>query len=128
MDRLFVVIMGISGAIAVGLGAFGAHGLEGRLTEDLLATYQTAVSYQLYHTLALIAVVLAIGRWPDSKLPTISGWLFVGGIVVFSGSLYLLVITGISWLGAITPIGGVAFIAGWLLLAVGAWRARSSTG
>ena len=89
---------------------------------DQLQTYETAVRYQFYHTLALIAVVLVI-RWrPTSRLPALAGWLFVGGIAVFCGSLYLLVVTGITWLGAITPIGGVAFIAGWLLLAVAGWR------
>jgi uncharacterized membrane protein YgdD (TMEM256/DUF423 family) len=122
MIQVFTVIMGVSGALAVGLGAFGAHGLEGRLSAESLATYETAVRYQFYHTLGLLAVVMALGRWPASGLPVLSGWLFVGGIVVFSGSLYLLVMTGARWLGAITPIGGVAFILGWLLLAVVAWR------
>lgn len=125
MARLFMVIMGISGALVVGLGAFGAHALESRLSADMLETYQTAARYHFYHTLALLAVVVAAERWPTSNLPTLSGWLFVGGIVVFSGSLYLLVFTGMSWLGAITPLGGVAFISGWLLLAVVAWRAPS---
>ena len=127
MDRVFMIIMGVSGALVVGLGAFGAHGLEGRLSVDLMETFETAVRYQFYHTLALIAVVLAMGRWPAARLPTVSGWLFVGGIVVFSRSLYLLVMTGATWLGAITPIGGVAFIAGWLLLALAAWRGEAAS-
>jgi len=122
MDRLFMVIAALSGALSVALGAFGAHALEARLSADLLGTFETGVRYQFYHTLALLAVVAAIGRWPASNLPVIAGWLFIAGIVVFSGSLYLLVMTGTRWLGAITPIGGVAFIAGWLLLALAAWR------
>ncbi len=122
MDRLFMVIAALSGALSVALGAFGAHGLEARLSAEFLRTFETGVRYQFYHTLALLAVVVAIGRWPSSSLPVIAGWLFIAGIVVFSGSLYLLVMTGTRWLGAITPIGGVAFIAGWLLLALAAWR------
>jgi uncharacterized membrane protein YgdD (TMEM256/DUF423 family) len=122
MDRLFMVIAALSGALSVALGAFGAHGLEARLSAEFLRTFETGVRYQFYHTLALLAVVVAIGRWPNSSLPVIAGWLFIAGIVVFSGSLYLLVMTGTRWLGAITPIGGVAFIAGWLLLALAAWR------
>jgi len=111
MDRLFMVIAALSGALSVALGAFGAHALEARLSAEFLHTFETGVRYQFYHTLALLAVVAAIGRWPASNLPVIAGWLFIAGIVVFSGSLYL-----------ITPIGGVAFIAGWLLLALAAWR------
>ena len=122
MDRWFFVLAGLSGAMSVGLGAFGAHALSARLTPALLATFETAVRYQFFHTLALIAVAVAITRWPASGLPVIAGWLFVAGMVIFSGSLYLLVLSGARWLGAITPIGGVAFIAGWLLLAWTAWR------
>ena len=124
MGRVFMVILGIAGAMSVGLGAFGAHSLEARLSADMLATFETAVRYQFYHTLGLVAVVIAIGRWPASKLPVASGWLFVLGMALFSGSLYLLVATGKSWLGAVTPLGGVAFIVGWLLLAAVAWRDR----
>ena len=122
MDKWFFVFAGLSGAMSVALGAFGAHALEARLSPDALSTFETGVRYQFFHTLALAAVVVAIGRWPASSLPVIAGWLFVAGIVVFSGSLYVLVMTGTRWLGAITPIGGVAFIAGWLLLALAAWR------
>jgi uncharacterized membrane protein YgdD (TMEM256/DUF423 family) len=122
MDKAFMVIAALSGALSVALGAFGAHALEARLSAELLRTFETGVRYQFYHTLALLAVVVAIGRWPASNLPPVAGWLFVAGIVVFSGSLYLLVMTGARWLGAVTPIGGAAFIAGWLLLALAAWR------
>jgi uncharacterized membrane protein YgdD (TMEM256/DUF423 family) len=104
------------------LGAFGAHALRDRLTDSLLATYETGVRYHFYHALALVAVVVAIQRWPNSNLPVIAGWLFVIGVVIFSGSLYILAFTGLRWLGAITPIGGVALIAGWLCLVLVAWR------
>jgi uncharacterized membrane protein YgdD (TMEM256/DUF423 family) len=124
MDRIFFMLAGLFGALAVGLGAFGAHALESRLGADLLATYETGVRYHFYHVVALIAVAFAISRWPGSSLPVTAGWLFVAGIFIFSGSLYLLVFTGQRWLGAITPIGGVAFIVGWLLLAATAWRGR----
>ena len=122
MDKVFFVLAALSGALSVGLGAFGAHALGARLSADALATFETGVRYQFFHTLALFAVVFAISRWPSSSLPLIAGWLFVAGIAVFSGSLYALVLTGTRWLGAITPIGGAAFIAGWLLLAFAAWR------
>ncbi len=122
MQRNFMMILGISGAFAVALGAFGAHSLEGRISPDLLQTFETATRYQFYHTLALIAVVLAGAKYPTSRYPTIAGWLFVAGILLFSGSLYVLVFTGQTWLGAITPLGGVSFIVGWLLLALAAWK------
>lgn len=122
MDKLFFIFAALLGGLGVALGAFGAHALEARLSEDLLATFETGVRYHFYHALALIGVVVAIGRWPGSSLPVIAGWLFVVGILVFSGSLYLLAFTGARWLGAITPIGGVAFIAGWVCLALAAWR------
>ena len=117
------MLAGILGALAVALGAFGAHALESRLTADLLATYETGVRYHFYHVFALIAVAFAISRWPNVRMPVIAGWLFLTGILIFSGSLYLLVFTGQSWLGAVTPIGGVAFISGWLLLAWTPYRA-----
>jgi uncharacterized membrane protein YgdD (TMEM256/DUF423 family) len=122
MERIFFVLAALFGGLAVALGAFGAHALEARLTPRLLEIFETGVRYHFYHALALIAVVVALGRWPQSNLPVIAGWLFVAGIVIFSGSLYLLALTGIRWLGAITPIGGVAFIAGWLCLALAAGR------
>jgi uncharacterized membrane protein YgdD (TMEM256/DUF423 family) len=121
-DKLFFLFAALFGGLGVALGAFGAHALSARLTSDLLATFETGVRYHFYHALALIGVVVAIGRWPQSNLPVIAGWLFVAGILIFSGSLYVLALTGIRWLGAITPIGGVAFIAGWICLALAAWR------
>ena len=107
------------------LGAFGAHGLTNKLTPDRLANFETGARYQVYHSLALLAVALAIAYFPaGAKTLTIGGWLFVAGILLFSGSLYLLSITGIRWLGAITPFGGVALVLGWLMLLVAAWQAR----
>lgn len=118
MPSLFVALAAINGFIAVGLGAFAAHGLKNRLPEDLLAIFQTGVQYQMYHALALFGVGLLAMQLSDSTLLRASGWLFLVGIIIFSGSLYILSLSGIRWLGAITPIGGVAFLAGWLLLAV----------
>lgn len=122
MERTFFILAALLGALSVALGAFGAHALESRISADLIQTFETAVRYQFFHVFALFAVVMAIGRWPQSNLPTIAGWLFIIGIVLFSGSLYALVGTGIRTLGAITPLGGVAFIAGWICLALTAWR------
>ena len=124
MERTFFVIASLLGSLSVALGAFGAHALRDRVEAGLLANYQTGVTYMFYHTLALFVVVLALSRWPTSSQPVWAGWLFVIGIVFFSGSLFLMAFTGMRWLGAITPIGGVAFIAGWLLLAWTAWQAK----
>ena len=108
--------------LGVVLGAFGAHGLRERMTADLLAVYETGVQYHLIHGLALLAVAWAASRWPNAWIGA-AGWLFAAGIVVFSGSLYILAISGVRWWGAVTPIGGVCFLAGWAALAVGALRA-----
>ncbi len=122
MDRTFFTLGALFAGLGVALGAFGAHGLRGVLPANLMATFETGVRYQVYHGLALFAVVLAISRWPASNLPVIAGWLFVAGILIFSGSLYLLALTGTTWLGAITPLGGVAFLSGWICLMLAAWR------
>ena len=108
-------------AVGVLLGAFGAHGLQNRVTSDMLAVYETGVRYHLVHALGLLAVAWAMSRWPNAWTGA-AGWLFVAGIAVFSGSLYLLAVTGVRWLGAITPIGGLCLTAGWIALAVGALR------
>ena len=118
MEKLFFTIASILGGLAVALGAFGAHALNGRVEARLLEVFETGVRYHFYHALALMVVVFAIGRWPNSNLPVIAGWLFIVGIVAFSGSLYAMTFTGLRWMGAITPIGGVAFIAGWICLAL----------
>ena len=119
--RLFFILGVTFAGIGVGLGAFAAHGLRGMLDSADLATFETGVRYQMYHAFALLAVAAASTRW-ESATTVAAGWLFTLGIVVFSGSLYLLVLTGPRWLGAITPIGGVAFLAGWALLAWSAIR------
>ena len=121
MERLFFLVGSISALIAVGLGAFAAHGLKGRLTPEMLNAFEVGVRYQMYHALALLAVAWALSRWPRAEI-TVAGWLFVAGTIVFSGSLYLLSLTGVRWIGAITPIGGVAFLLGWLSLVWGVWR------
>jgi uncharacterized membrane protein YgdD (TMEM256/DUF423 family) len=122
MDRLFFALGSVSGGLAVALGAFGAHALEGRLAADLLANFETGARYQMYHALALLAVAWAVARWAGSSLPIAAGWAFVVGTLLFSGSLYLMALTGLRWLGAVTPLGGVAFAAGWLCLLLAAWR------
>jgi uncharacterized membrane protein YgdD (TMEM256/DUF423 family) len=122
MDRVFFTIGSVSAFIAVALGAFAAHGLKSRLEPALLATFETGVRYHMYHALALLAVGWACTRWPGPAANA-SGWLFVAGTVLFSGSLYALALTGTRWLGAITPVGGLAFLAGWLCLAWSAWKA-----
>jgi uncharacterized membrane protein YgdD (TMEM256/DUF423 family) len=122
MDRIFLALGALSALIGVAAGAFGAHGLRERLPTDLLAIFETGARYQMYHAFALIVVAWAYTRWPGALLTT-SGWLFVAGTLLFSGSLYILSLTGVRWLGAITPLGGVAFLTGWLLLAWTAWRA-----
>ena len=116
MDRLFFGLGAVLAGLAVAAGAFGAHALRSRLEPDLLAVFETAVRYQMYHALALMAVAWASTRWFGAAAPT-AGWLFVAGIVLFSGSLYVLALSGVRWLGAITPIGGLCFLAGWVGLA-----------
>jgi uncharacterized membrane protein YgdD (TMEM256/DUF423 family) len=117
------VIGAIAGASGVALGAFGAHGLKARVGPDLLEIWETAARYQVLHALALLATAWASERWPGGA-STAAGWLFLLGIVVFSGSLYTLVLSGVRALGAVTPLGGLCFIAGWLALALAAWRGR----
>jgi uncharacterized membrane protein YgdD (TMEM256/DUF423 family) len=109
----------VAGFLGVALGAFGAHALKTRLSPDLLAAFDTGVRYQMYHVFALVAAAWGWARWPGRAF-AIAGALFLAGILVFSGSLYLLAFTGTRWLGAVTPLGGLAFLAGWLCLAWGA--------
>lgn len=124
MDRLFVILGAASAFIGVAAGAFGAHALKARLALDQLAIFEVGVRYQLVHALALLAVAWACTRWPG-LLANASGWSFAAGTVLFSGSLYLLALTGVRAFGAMTPVGGVLFLAGWLLLAAAAWRGAS---
>lgn len=117
----------IAAGIGVGLGAFAAHGLKARLSAEMLAIFETGVRYQLIHAIGLLAVAWAGDRWSCSWIAG-AGWAFGIGIAVFSGSLYLLALTGTRWLGAITPLGGVAFLVGWALLAAaGVWGGSRPT-
>lgn len=119
MDRLFFVIGAVSACIAVAAGAFGAHALKSRLSVDMLAVFEVGARYQMYHALALLACAWAVTKWPGT-LVSAAGWLFILGTLLFSGSLYVLSLTGLRWLGAITPLGGIALLAGWLCLAAAA--------
>ena len=120
MSRMFAMWGAVSALVAVAAGAFGAHTLRARLPVDQLAAFETGVRYQMYHALALFVVAWAATQWP-TQLVRVSGMLFLVGSLVFSGSLYALALTGVKWWGAITPLGGLSFIAAWLLLA---WSLR----
>jgi uncharacterized membrane protein YgdD (TMEM256/DUF423 family) len=117
MHRTFWMLGCLFGFLAVAAGAFGAHALRARLGTEMLAVWETGARYQMYHALALLAVAMAAARWPAAGWAP-AGWLFTAGIVIFCGSLYLLAFTGIRWLGAITPLGGLCFLAGWIALAL----------
>lgn len=119
--KLMVMLAGLFGFLGVGFGAFGAHALKARLTPELLAIYRTAVEYQFWHALALLAAGLLATSRPGPML-ALSGWSFTLGILLFSGSLYALALSGVRVLGAITPIGGLLFLAGWVLLSIHAAR------
>jgi uncharacterized membrane protein YgdD (TMEM256/DUF423 family) len=121
MDRVFFGLGAVSAMLAVGAGAFGAHALRARISPEHLAIFETGARYQIYHALALLAVAWAVSRWPGS-LPVIAGWLFVLGSILFSGSLYILALTGVRWWGAVTPVGGLAFLGGWVCLVLTAVR------
>jgi uncharacterized membrane protein YgdD (TMEM256/DUF423 family) len=123
MDRAFALAGALSAFIAVAAGAFGAHALRARLAPDLLTVFETGARYQMYHALALLAVAWASTHWPGTPL-RLAGWLFIGGTLLFSGSLYLLALTGARWFGAVTPLGGLLFLAGWATFAIGIARAR----
>ena len=110
----------LMGFVGVGLGAFGAHGLRGRLSPEMLGIFETGVRYQMYHAVALLVLAAMMPRI-EGRLVLIAGWSFTAGILIFSGSLYALALTGVTTLGAITPIGGVAFLAGWIALAIAAF-------
>jgi uncharacterized membrane protein YgdD (TMEM256/DUF423 family) len=118
MDRTFLLLGAILGFLGVALGAFGAHGLRSRLTPELLTVFETSVRYQMYHVFALLIVSAAIGHLGNARLLTMAGWFFFAGILIFSGSLYALALTGKGVLGAITPFGGLALLVGWGCLAL----------
>ncbi len=120
--RRCVLAAALALALAVALGAFGAHALRARLAPDALATYQTAVQYHFWHALGLLAVGILMTQWPEERRLACAAWLLVTGLLLFSGSLYLLAVTGERALGAVTPFGGGAFIAAWLLVAWTAFK------
>jgi len=118
LDRHLYICAALAGFFGVALGAFAAHGLKATLAPEMLSAFETGVRFQMYHAFALFAAAWGLARW-QTRLFAVAGWLFVAGIVIFSGSLYLMAATGMRWLGAVTPIGGLAFLAGWLCLAGG---------
>ena len=124
MHRTYLIIAAVSGALAVAIGAFGAHGLKASVTPDVLEIYETGVRYQFYHTMALLAVGILFGAYPGKAL-TLAGIFFIGGILLFSGSLYLITLlkaagrSGSTAVGILTPLGGLLFIAGWASLCLG---------
>ena len=118
MNRTFLLIGAAFGFLGVTFGAFGAHALRNRLSPDMLSVFETGVRYQMYHALAILVVASAMGHFGNARLLGIAGWLFTAGIVLFSGSLFALALSDIRILGAVTPIGGLLFLAGWAVLLV----------
>ncbi len=121
--KLFLVLGCIAALLAVAIGAFGAHALKARIAPELMQAYRTGVEYHFYHAMGMILVGLAALHLPESAALRRAGWAMLAGIVLFSGSLYLLSLTGLTWLGAITPFGGAAFIAAWALFAAAVVKA-----
>jgi uncharacterized membrane protein YgdD (TMEM256/DUF423 family) len=121
--KLFLFLAGAFGFLSVAIGAFGAHALKARISPEMLEINHTGSQYQMYHSLALLVVAIFLKFYPDSKFFNTAGWLFVAGIIIFSGSLYALSLTGIKTLGAITPIGGLCFLGAWACVLVGALKA-----
>lgn len=120
--KIFVIIGAINALLAVALGAFGAHGLEGKLEQKYMDIWKTGVQYQMFHALGLLIVAILAGKYPASSLISWSGWLLFIGIVLFSGSLYVLSLTKVHILGVITPLGGISFLIGWFLLVLAATK------
>ena len=120
MDKTFMFVGALMGGIGVAIGAFGAHGLRGRLSPEMLAVFETGVRYHMYHALAILLTAAVMPRL-DGRAVVVAGWSFMAGILLFSGSLYALALSGVTTLGAITPLGGVAFLIGWISLAVAAF-------
>lgn len=122
MAKIFLIIAAILGGLSVAGGAFATHSLREKLTERALEIFETGARYQMYHALGLLLVGIWLWQWKEAPLSlTIAGWGFIAGVALFSGSLYALSLSGVKWLGAIAPLGGLAFIIGWGCLAVSAW-------
>ncbi|MCL6453359.1 MAG: DUF423 domain-containing protein [Alicyclobacillus sp.] len=119
----FLIVGGVLGFLAVALGAFAAHGLRAKVPPDRLATFHTGAQYQMYHALALIACGISMRLWPPGAWFGAAGWLFTVGVILFAGSLYLLCVSGKRWLGAITPVGGLCFLAGWVCFVIACLQA-----
>jgi uncharacterized membrane protein YgdD (TMEM256/DUF423 family) len=126
MKSVFIFLGSFSAFLGVGMGAFGAHGLKPVLSAESLSIYQTGVSYQMWHALGIIGIALLQQQAPESKLVPWAGWLMFLGILLFSGSLYLLALSGLRWFGMVTPIGGVCFLIAWLLVCCSAIKKKSS--
>jgi uncharacterized membrane protein YgdD (TMEM256/DUF423 family) len=126
--RLWLTSGAVCGLLTVAFGAFGAHGLKGRVAPDLFANWMTGADYLGLHALAILACGLLLLHRPATSLVNAAAWSFLIGVTLFSGSLLLMTVTGERWLGAITPVGGLALIAGWALLVAGAWRATADSG
>lgn len=125
MAKLFLFLGGVNAALVVLLGAFGAHALKKQLSPDMMVIYHTAIQYHLFHALGLIAIGLLAVSLSGSGYLKWAGWAMLAGIVLFSGSLYVLSVSGMRWLGAITPLGGIAFIAAWVLFCIAVLKAAS---
>ena len=126
MSKLFLILGSINAATAVSMGAFGAHFLKTKISEDMLSVFQTAVQYHFYHSLGLLIIGLLTIYFKPKKHLEIAGWMMFIGIILFSGSLYILSTTGSRWLGIITPFGGIAFIISWVYIAITVWKCSSS--
>jgi uncharacterized membrane protein YgdD (TMEM256/DUF423 family) len=120
MDKTLMFVGALLAGVGVALGAFGAHGLRGRLSPEMLAVFETGVRYHMYHSLAILVTAALMSR-VEGRAIVIAGWSFATGILIFSGSLYALALSGVTILGAITPIGGLAFLVGWVSLAIAAF-------
>ena len=123
MHPIFLLLSAVTAFLAVTMGAFGAHALQAVLTPEMLAVYKTAVTYQMWHALGLGLVAILRQQNPDARLIIYTGWLMFAGIILFSGSLYLLSLSGVKWLGMITPIGGLCFLSAWLLVIIFSFKA-----
>ncbi len=122
MAKIFLIIGAICAFLSVGFGAFGAHALRDHISREMLDVYHTGVQYQFFHAIGLLIVGILALHFPQSGLLRWSGWLMLAGIILFSGSLYALSISGVRWLGAITPFGGISFLISWILLVILAIR------
>lgn len=126
MHPVFLLLSAVSALLAVTMGAFGAHALKAVLSIEMLAVYKTAVTYQMWHALGLGIIALLRQQNPDERIIVYAGWLMFAGIILFSGSLYILSLSGVKWLGMITPIGGLCFLSAWLLVSLFAYKACKS--